>query len=534
MLASFPIIAQLRIADRPKKLELTIKKSFEAAKQTDYRYFAVDPVNYNEGVFNSYELAKKIILTAPPEQKEFYIIDIGAGMGGFLDGLGNYLKAVQLPEDIKVNLIGLTAQDKIPYEKQEVSKNCIKYLFGKFNAENFNEKLVRLSAAGLDIKNKIDFAVSRLTFIHLADPLGTLIQIYDNLRPGRGMMFFDFFMVNLKISEEKGFKKTIINNILPLTNAEFISSSAAPAAIESSDFLIRRNKDELILPLHYGPIQDFANYNSGEWPRASYGLEPGVNLPAIDLSHDNAFQITFHGSKNSQPLYNWLIQNTSLKYSKWQSILQEDNYPKKQTIEDMVFDTLDENKLTDLEEMLKANPNLANAVRAGEPLLFAAAFTGPQYFDVVMKYNPNILMLDNNHRSIMQLSIWLRNVNFVKKLVKNAELLNFSDPKIIPPLSMAIFEMKSSRKTLSEIANIIIDAGANVNIINSKDQKTPLHYAARLANYPEGKKLVEKLIEKGADPCAKDSLSKEPVNYLPSDSPPELEKLLTCNKKTDS
>lgn len=46
---------------------------------------------------------------------------------------------------------------------------------------------------GLQLANKVDLVVSRWSFRHLADPVGTFIQAYDLLRPKKGYFLFDGF-----------------------------------------------------------------------------------------------------------------------------------------------------------------------------------------------------------------------------------------------------------------------------------------------------------------------------------------------------
>jgi ankyrin repeat protein len=59
----------------------------------------------------------------------------------------------------------------------------------------------------------------------------------------------------------------------------------------------------------------------------------------------------------------------------------------------------------------------------------------------------------------------------------------------------------------SEIARLLIDAGADVNALND-EKSTPLHNAARAANV----KMARLLLEKGAKPDARDNDNKTPLD----------------------
>ena len=133
---SISAFSQLNIADRSTELMNKIDSAFEMAKGENYGWYGEEETDYGWDSFSSYDLVKTLIKASEGKQKDFNIIDVGAGKGGFLDGLAKYvvqqIANQKLPEDIHVRIIGVTAQNGVPYEKVEVSKNCTKYLVGKF------------------------------------------------------------------------------------------------------------------------------------------------------------------------------------------------------------------------------------------------------------------------------------------------------------------------------------------------------------------------------------------------------------------
>jgi SAM-dependent methyltransferase len=322
--------------DRSPELTQQIEKQFQEAKIAPYKFFGETAHDYGLGFFvYTYDLAYALIKSAQGNQKVFNIIDIGSGKGGWGDGLASYLnEQSDLNNDITINIIGLTAQNDVPYEKETVGK-CTKYLIGNFNVEFFNQNLHILKAKGLDVENKIDFAFSKYTFMHLADPLGTLIEIFNNLRPGTGILFFDTFFLNISMGKNQ-FEATHINQILPLTNAQFLIPSVPDGLVFQELYFLMRRSDtkKIAIPFIYGPLKSFsASRMSGDWPKASYILREGTKLKPLKEQYihpthkSKEAEIQVLGSSDSDSLYDWLVTNIKdlgSRTSKWQSAFAED------------------------------------------------------------------------------------------------------------------------------------------------------------------------------------------------------------------
>ena len=338
-LFSISAFSQLNIGDRSAELTHEIDSAFDKAKAASYNWYGETETDYGSDLLMSYELVKTIIKASEGKQKYFNIVDVGAGKGGFSDGLAKYIaKQIaeqKLPEDILVRIIGVTAQNNVPYEKIEIDKNCTKYLFGNFNAEHFDANLEKLTQYDLDIKNKIDLATSHLMFLHLIDSVGTLVQVHDNLRPNTGMLYFDYFGVNFARGDDQEFENPWINEILPLTNAQFLIRNH-PGEMSQGYFLLRRvEQSKLQFPLRYGPLKTWHPMMSSSWPRDSYILtrqDPIQKLrpfayPTFDpTTYDLHTKV--YGSKNSDDLYQWLVKHSEVfgaKQSQWQSIFVDDD-----------------------------------------------------------------------------------------------------------------------------------------------------------------------------------------------------------------
>ncbi len=155
--------------------------------------------NYGMCGVHEYALMKKIIQQAPSSQKDFYALDIGAGNFQWSKGLADFLdKQTDLPKDIKVHIIGIRGEKHLGQRIIETDR-CKIYNLGAFKIEELFRKLKK--EEGLpDLEGKIDLAVSRWTFRHLADPTGTFVQVFNLLRPKTGFLLMDGFYLDVNDS----------------------------------------------------------------------------------------------------------------------------------------------------------------------------------------------------------------------------------------------------------------------------------------------------------------------------------------------
>ena len=129
-------------------------------------------------------------LSAYPTQKEFFMLDIGAGDFSWGRTLMKFLTQDQsLPQDINVHVIGVRGERTIGDKIIEHGNHRL-YELGEFKIEKLKQAFLERE---LSLENKIDFIVSAWTFRHLVDPVGTLVQTYDHLRKG-GVMCIDGLM----------------------------------------------------------------------------------------------------------------------------------------------------------------------------------------------------------------------------------------------------------------------------------------------------------------------------------------------------
>jgi hypothetical protein len=172
------ILDGLDYRQRPIELQNKIDELFaKIAEKNESKWMFNGPIN-NGGRYcicgiTDEKLVFDIILNAPPEQKDFYFIDVGAGQYQWVDNIHRFLSNnPQIPRDKNYHIIGLNGEGK---DKIEYDKNFTLYRLGGFKIENAIEAFEK---RGLYLKGKVDLTVTHMTFLHLIDPLGTFLQLY--------------------------------------------------------------------------------------------------------------------------------------------------------------------------------------------------------------------------------------------------------------------------------------------------------------------------------------------------------------------
>ena len=82
---------------------------------------------------------------------------------------------------------------------------------------------------------------------------------------------------------------------------------------------------------------------------------------------------------------------------------------------------------------------------------------------------------------------------------------------------------------LNDYAELLIDAGADVNLKSKDTQWTALHLVVKPESF-KSVALVKKLRDAGADVTARDYQGRAPIDFLKKSDPPELFELLKLPK----
>ncbi len=176
----------------------------EINAKIDHAYEKISKHNASEwGLYNGKSQYKMFIASETyllqnlinnnKEQKEFYILEVGAGNFQFGKYLAEFINQQindgKLPKDITVNIISTRGEKNLknPYFKDG---NCQLWEFGNFKIENLIEEFKNKGLG--DLNGKFDLIMSNYTLRHLVDPLGTFLQMHDLVKKG-GIILTDTF-----------------------------------------------------------------------------------------------------------------------------------------------------------------------------------------------------------------------------------------------------------------------------------------------------------------------------------------------------
>jgi hypothetical protein len=238
--------------DRPEMLNLKIESCFsELSNRTSGHWNFNGKVHYTIAGVEEEKLAHHLIISQP-NQKDFYFLDMGAGDFQWGTHLANYINERKdiAEREMKVHIIGIRGEQSL---EPEVSVNgkCIIYKLGSFKIEELE---TAFKTRGYQLQNKMDLIISSWTFRHLVDPVGTLVQAYNHLKPGIGLFLFDGFFCGYHSQKDP------LGGMTPYLNmAMLLLDTKAPFLIDPDDgtralnnFILKRNSEEsLKLPLHY-------------------------------------------------------------------------------------------------------------------------------------------------------------------------------------------------------------------------------------------------------------------------------------------
>jgi hypothetical protein len=213
---------------------------------------------------NEHLLLKQMIKDAYPQQKEFYVMDIGAGNFEWGRSIAGDINGDEsIPNDIVLHIIGIRAEKNTDPEKIQKGK-CILYELGKFPIENMANEFHKRN---YDFSQKIDIIVSRWTFVHFVDSLGTFIQAYNYLRPKTGVILMDGFRLLFEDTKPGEYRFQDVHDYDPMTSTYnfdsqilyFLSHIKAPVLVRDFgettahiQFMIRRPDDKkLEIPVTY-------------------------------------------------------------------------------------------------------------------------------------------------------------------------------------------------------------------------------------------------------------------------------------------
>lgn len=244
---------------RSEELQKTIDDDFYkhcSKYTTDSHYYwhhSYGQDDYYMVNLSTQTLVQKII--SDHTQSEINIIDVGAGNGLWGKSTIEYIVTLleEGGQDISpllktINVYSLTGErvknDTISGKVLAGHVEVNHFFIGECNVQNISTINF---AKGKDLKGQIDLVVSNLCFLHLNDPVGTMLQFYDMLRPQGIMALQSFFSVRRSNTDGQYYREGLfrIIGIFEMLKTDYIlsNSTAAPGTGGGLDFIIRKKEN---------------------------------------------------------------------------------------------------------------------------------------------------------------------------------------------------------------------------------------------------------------------------------------------------
>ena len=241
--------AHLDINRRPAAVSEAIAKKYlglATSEPKGWSYNGADKYSFMS--LDDDSVVKKIV-DESTGQKVFNLLDVGAGDHSWAKARMKYVNEKFAGRDIHFNIFSLTGdayKEEGYVEKEGVNIVEIHegvsslYKLSAFPVENMIEKFRELGYFEL-LSHQVDLSVAAYTLMHLVDPVGTFLQMYNLARPNQGLIFVEnFFRMN-------GHDDAPVRNFLDDTQLEFFMRYG------SNSFAVRRSAYEGKFPYNYNP-----------------------------------------------------------------------------------------------------------------------------------------------------------------------------------------------------------------------------------------------------------------------------------------
>ena len=203
------------------------------------------------------ELVKSMIFNSP-DQKIFNILDMGGGLFQWGHKLAEFIDNdnILAERDFKVNIIN-TGGEQYPGQDVKYTTKCTIYNFGAFKLENLKESLNKKDMF-IEQHEGFDLIVASWCLRHLTDPLGTMVQAYNLLKPER-LMLFDGFGFSVASEDEKYVSdegNCFMIKFLRDTQVEFLMQENNLMG-SYNEFMIRKSTENIkFIPYYFEEIYD--------------------------------------------------------------------------------------------------------------------------------------------------------------------------------------------------------------------------------------------------------------------------------------
>ncbi len=254
---STPALTYLNWKQRPPKLNDQLKLNFWCLQIMQKSQWSMynGCKNYRLANVNEHLLLFSTIKKGMLQGKKiFYVMDIGAGDFTWGRGVADYLnKKIELQKkNIEVHIYSLRGEANSPFLSS--TGICKIKEIGECQIEQLSQAL---KEQGLDRSIKFDFIISRWTFRHLTDPVGTFLQAYHWLCPETGFFLLDgfFFLTDQSSTPYSNFyfNKNMVQLLIDCDQHQHFFMTNYAENDSLNHFVIQKTNDECgkNVPLNY-------------------------------------------------------------------------------------------------------------------------------------------------------------------------------------------------------------------------------------------------------------------------------------------
>ena len=452
----------LNWTQRPTAVQEEISDSFEGLihqKVCQWGLFNGSD-GYNLCGVDEYALMKRIILEAPKEQKEFYALDIGAGNFQWGKGLAEYLnRQPDLPKDIKVHIIGIRGERNLEEREIQLDRYTL-YNLGAFKIEELFEEFRK---QGFELENKLDLVVSRWTFRHLVDPLGTFVQTYNLLRPGTGFLLLDgFFFLHEEDKDPEAGNKNMLQLFLD-TKAPFLTQHWNDTRSLNRFLLKRPDAAPCSLPMSYIGLERVPEgYQIGS------GYITRFRRKSLETDQEKCIRKSFRPyssyqfARGDKKIYDWLKKNDLISLT-WNPLKEKDLPLSTPPLHKAML----EGSRSAIEACLARGDDIDETDATGSTALYIAIQQNNyELFKFLLERGPRLDLSNIDEYTPLHLAASLdMEGRFVQELISRGADVNPGEYYRDMPL------MRALEKKNKKAAELLIAAGAKIFRENLKDLK---------------------------------------------------------------
>lgn len=242
-------------------------------------------------------------------QKEFWILDIGAGDFSWGKALADYLNQELTIDEIVVNIINVRGE-KNTKEEIFTDGKCKMYNLGQFKIE---EMITAFEDRNLHLIHQVDFMTSHACLQHLVDATGTFAQAYELLKPITGYFSFNDFNLFIQYEENQQPQFNLKHTMRMLIEADlvFLMAMKGDSNYPTQYVIKKKNTDPCMINLEYSHVS-FDASTRGRSNHTVVYTHPNETTGLSNIHFDYSYASQKQRMQGDKSLYEYFCQEKLL------------------------------------------------------------------------------------------------------------------------------------------------------------------------------------------------------------------------------